>query len=235
MDTRRKIDAVIFDMDGLMLDTERLARVAWNRAMADWGYTIPDEVYQQLIGRTIPDVGSILRDKVAADLPFGEISERKQQYADQEIAQHGVAVKPGVFELLEWLERTRRNKAVASSTFRERVMQKLNRAGLAHRFDAIVCGDEIRRGKPAPDIYLAAAHKLSVRADRCVGLEDSEPGIRAAQAAGMMALMVPDQISPSPEIVQMARESGSRVRVFPSLLEVKQFLEQVFLEQAIDS
>lgn len=224
MSIPKRIHAVIFDMDGLMLDTERLARIAWDRAMADWGYTIPDEVYHQLIGRTVPDVGRILRDKVAAELPFEEIAQRKQEYLDREIAQHGIPVKPGLFQLLDWLDRVHLKKAVASSTFRELAMQKLRHAGLQDRFDTIVGGDEIRQGKPAPDIFLAAARRLDTPADRCVVLEDSEPGVQAANAAGMISVMVPDGRPPSSEAAARA------YRVLPSLAEV-----QVLLEQAIDS
>ncbi len=216
----KRIGAVIFDMDGLMLDTERLARVAWDRALADWGFTIPDEVYYQLIGRTTSDVGTILRARLSEGLPFEEIAQHKQEYLDQEIAQQGIPIKPALFELLDWLDRVHLNKAVASSTFREPALEKLRRVGLQDRFDAIIGGDEIRRGKPAPDIFLAAARKLGAPADRCVVLEDSEPGILAATAAGMISVMVPDTRPPSAEVAAQA------YRVFPSLIEVKEFLEQ---------
>lgn len=215
-----KIGAVIFDMDGLMLDTERLARSAWDRAMADWGHTIPDEVYYRLIGRSIADTGEILRQALAADLPFEEIALRKRQYVDQEIARHGIPVKPGLLELLGWVDQAGLKKATATSTFREVALQKLRLARLQDRFDAIVCGDDVRRGKPAPDIFLATAHKLATPANQCVVLEDSEPGIEAAQAAGMIPLMVPDIKPPSKEAAALA------YRVFPSLLEVKTFLAQ---------
>lgn len=215
-----KIGAVIFDMDGLMLDTERLARIAWDRAMADWGHTIPDEVYYRLIGRSVADVGEILRQALAADLPFEEIALRKRQYIDQEIAEHGIPVKPGLYELLDWADQVGLKKATATSTFREVALQKLRLVGLQDRFDAIVCGDDIRRGKPAPDIFLAAASKLDTPASECVVLEDSEPGIEAAQAAGMIPLMVPDIKPPSEEAAARA------YRVFPSLVQVKTFLAQ---------
>ncbi len=220
----RQMGAVIFDMDGLMLDTERLARIAWDRALADWGYTIPDEIYFQLIGRTTSDVDTILRANLAAGLPFQEVAKRKQEYLDEEIARQGIPIKPGLMQLLDWLDQVHLKKAVASSTFRELALEKLRRAGLRDRFDAIVGGDEIRQGKPAPDIFLAAAHKLGAPADRCVVLEDSEPGIQAANAAGMISIMVPD-IKPA-----SAEAAAQAYRIFPSLIEVR-----AFLEQSIDS
>ncbi len=219
-----EIAAVIFDMDGLMLDTERLARIAWDRAMADWGFAIPDEVYYELIGRTISDVGMILRAKLASELPFQEIAQRKQEYLDEEMAQQGIPVKPGLFELLDWLDLAHLEKAVASSTFRGSALQKLRRAGLQDRFRVLVGGDEIQSGKPAPDIFLAAARRLGAPPNRCVVLEDSEPGIQAANSAGMISIMVPDGKPPSSKAAELAH------RVFPSLVEVR-----VFLEQATDS
>jgi HAD superfamily hydrolase (TIGR01509 family) len=215
-----KIGAVVFDMDGLMLDTERLARIAWDQAMAEWGHTIPDEVYFRLIGRSVADVGEILRQALAADLPFEEIARRKRQYVDREIAEHGIPVKPGLHELLDWVDQAGLKKATATSTFREVALQKLRLVGLQDRFDAIVCGDDIQRGKPAPDIFLAAARKLAIPAGECVVLEDSEPGIEAAQSAGMVPLMVPDIKPPSEEATARA------YRVFSSLGQVKTFLAQ---------
>ncbi len=216
-----KISAVILDMDGLMLDTERLARIAWDRAMADWGRSIPDEVYYRLIGRSVRDVGALLREALTADLPFEEIAERKRQYIDEAIARHGIPVKPGVFELLDWTEQVGLKKATATSTFREVAMHKLALTGLENRFDAIVCGDDVRRGKPAPDIFLAAASELGAPASECVVLEDSEPGIEAAQTAGMVALLVPDLKPPS------ERAAARAARVFPSLLEARAYLAEL--------
>jgi HAD superfamily hydrolase (TIGR01509 family) len=216
---RQRLTAVIFDMDGLMLDTERMARVAWNRAMKDWGLTIPDPIYQKLIGRTLLDVKHILLQEVDGSLPFDKIADRKDKYLEEEVALNGISVKPGLYELVEWLESRGVPRAVASSTFREKVIKKLQLARLAERFDVIVSGDETQNGKPAPDIFLAAADKLGVAAVRCVVLEDSEPGIQAAHAAGMTAVLVPDQQSISDRAAKLAEQ------VLPSLHEVKVYLQ----------
>jgi HAD superfamily hydrolase (TIGR01509 family) len=213
--------AVIFDMDGLMLDTERLARVAWNRAMADWGQVIPDHVYVQLIGRTVRDVETILGEEMVLKAPFKEVLERKTRYLEEETAREGIPLKPGLIELLDAVDRLRLAKAVASSTFRQAVLWKLSLAGLVNRFEVIVCGDDIRNGKPAPDIFLIAAERLQVPAERCIVLEDSEPGIQAAHRAGMIGLLVPEQGLPSTAMAGIAQG------VYPSLVEVKEFLERL--------
>jgi HAD superfamily hydrolase (TIGR01509 family) len=114
-----------------------------------------------------------------------------------------LAVKPGVHELLGWLEANAIKRAVATSTRRERAVSKLERTALLPRFHQIVGGDEVARGKPAPDIYVEAARRLSANAASCLVLEDSEPGVRAAFAAGMLPIMVPDLHPPSADLAAL--------------------------------
>jgi HAD superfamily hydrolase (TIGR01509 family) len=206
------------DMDGLMLDTERLARIAWQRAATEWGYTLLDEVYLQIVGRTVPDAERILCATLGVGFPFREVRALTQRYLEEQIAESGVPLKPGLLELLDYLEEYAIPKAVASSTERTFVLGKLAAAGLRARFDAVVCGDDVENGKPAPDIFLEAARRLGVPAEECLVLEDSDAGIEAAHAAGMVAVMVPDLKSPSPTAASHA------YRVFSSLDEVKALL-----------
>ncbi len=213
------LEAIIFDMDGLMLDTERVARSAWQRAMADWGCTISDDIYLQIVGRDAQDTVAILQGVYGADFPVRAVRQRKQQYLEEHIARHGVPMKPGLMELLDLADALPLRKAVASSTERALVTRKLTLAGLADRFDAVICGDEVENGKPAPDIFLAAASRLGVPPERCLALEDSEPGIRAACAAGMTPIMVPDLKPPADEVAALA------YTVLPSLHHVRAFLE----------
>ena len=190
------IRAVIFDMDGLMLDTERMAQLAWQRAGAEFGFTLPDELYLQAVGRTAVATEILFRQGLGSEFPFADIYARKQHYLYTAIENEGIPTKAGLLELLELLERQGLPKAVATSTARALALRKLAAAGLLHRFSIIVCGDEVPNGKPAPDIFLAAAQKLGVAPANCLVLEDSLAGIRAAHAAGMRAIMIPDLIQP---------------------------------------
>ena len=208
-----QFSAIIFDMDGLMLDTERLARRAWRQAGAEWGYAIPDEVYLLAVGRTKPDTEKLFRDALGPDFPFQEMYEHKQAYM-QAATEDGIPIKPGLFDLLARIDALGLAKTVATSTARPMAIQKLTLSGLIERFDFIVCGDEVANGKPAPDIYLAAALGLKASPTECLVLEDSEAGIRAAYAAGMTPVMIPDLKQPSPETRALA------YRVLPSLAEV---------------
>ncbi len=218
--------AVIFDMDGLMLDTEALAREAWFATMQRWGYALSDEVYLRVLGTTGARTRDIFREAFGPDIPIEAMYDHKQRYVDEAIASGRIAVKPGLDELLDWLEARSIPKAVASSTVRALVLKKLGLVGLVGRFDVIVGGDEVAHGKPAPDIFLEAARRLNARPADCVVLEDSENGVRAAHAAGMRVIMVPDLKPPDDEVQALAH------RVVPSLREAAQGLRELLVGRA---
>lgn len=184
--------AVLFDMDGLMFDTETLAFRAWSRALAEHGLEMRASDYSRLIGRNMADARLILLDAYGPDTPVDALDAARFRYSSAEVAERGVPLKPGLMALLDALDALGIPRAMATSTGRERATALLERAGLAGRFHAIVCGDDITRGKPAPDIFLVAARRLDAAATSCLVLEDSEPGVRAAHAARMKAVLVPD-------------------------------------------
>jgi len=210
----RRPAAVIFDMDGLMLDTEPLAARAWGEAAAALGVDFDMTLAQAMIGRNFADCATMLRARYAAPYPFDALLGSWHTAYDAIVAREGLVLKPGLRELLEWLEAHAIPRAVATSTRRDRARIKLEHTGLLPRFQGLVGGDEVARGKPAPDIYLEAARRIGIDVATCVALEDSEPGIRAALAAGMTAIMVPDLHPPSPELEALD------VEVLPSLREV---------------
>lgn len=219
-----KIKAVIFDMDGLMLDTERLSRATWQKAMQDWGYILNDDVYLTVVGRSATSTYKVFREAYGQDLPLDDIFKRRQVYHDEITSRDGIALQPGLAELLDWLDTTTWVRAVASSSRREVVLKRLGIAGLTERFATIVGGDEVAEGKPSPDIFLLAAQRLGVAPEQCVVLEDSDAGILAAHRAGMFSLMVPDMKPPSEESLQTA---GG---VFKTLHEAKAILETVWAQ-----
>jgi HAD superfamily hydrolase (TIGR01509 family) len=203
--------AVIFDMDGLMFDTERIARQGWQQAMLEQGYRMNDELYEQLVGRTIPDVRTILLGSFGSQFPLDQIYTRRQAYYQDYLLKNGVPIKPGLTRLLQLLKRHRIPLAVASSTPRAFGLKKLALAGLEDNFKASIFGDEVESGKPSPQIFLGAADRLKIPPQRCIVLEDSEAGIQAAHRAGMLPIMIPDAKYPSPDIQTLA------YRVLPSL------------------
>ena len=196
--------AVIFDVDGLMLDTERLAKPAWTKALADFGYAISDEFYLQLVGRSVKDVSRMLKEELGEDLQLDEILEHRYQIGFDQIDRGEVRVKFGLYDVLDFLDMNSIPKAVASSSSRLWTDKKFAATGLDRRFDVIVCGDEVAEAKPAPDVFLEAARRMGVPARECIVLEDSEPGVMAAYAAGMAAVMVPDIKLPSVKVAAQA-------------------------------
>ena len=175
--------AVIFDLGGLILDTERPSFIAWRRVLADRGYLLSEDQYFQILGHTIEDAEIIFHNAFGPNLPFNEILVQKQIYLDKYTAAHGIAIKPGLFEVLDVLEKLSKRIALASSSGIELVEQRLIDAGVEGRFKTIVTGNDVRNGKPSPDIFLLAAKKIDIAPNLCIVLEDSEAGIQAAHSA----------------------------------------------------
>ena len=206
------VSAVIFDMDGLMFDTERLARDAWRRAMAEHGYALDDEVYLTAVGRTVDGACGVFVDAFGPGLPIADIEAAKARYL-RDLLEPGPPLKPGLLTLLDGLEALRLPLAVASATARAEIERRLAGVGLLRRFGAVVGGDEVAHGKPAPDLFLLAADRLGARPGGCLVFEDSEAGVHAAVAAGMAVVVVPDLVEPSSSVRALAEA------VLPSLAE----------------
>jgi HAD superfamily hydrolase (TIGR01509 family) len=200
----RRPRAVIFDMDGLMLDTERLALLAWQEASVTLGLEFDPRVAQRMIGRNNADSRSLILAHHGDDFPIDSLMAAAGDAYEAIVAREGIALKQGLTDLLDWLDRERIAKAVATSTRRSRALAKLQTTGLLPRFGTLVGGDEIARGKPAPDIFLVAAARLDLDVGACVVLEDSEPGVRAALAAGIAPIMVPDLHPPSSDLLALS-------------------------------
>jgi len=180
----RRPHAVIFDMDGLMLDTERLAPRAWSDAATAVGVDFDLALIVPMVGRNFRDCATLIVDRHGPDFPTADLMRAWHVAYDAIVEREGIALKPGLLALLDWLEAEGIPKAVATSTRRDRAQAKLAQTALLPRFVALIGGDEVANGKPAPDIFLAAAERLGEDAAGCLVLEDSEPGVRAALAAG---------------------------------------------------
>ncbi len=215
-----KIDAALFDMDGLMFDTQRLWDKAWKQAGQACGVTMGEKQIAPLRGRSMSDCRIAFEKNVGP----GEVFDRCQQLADRlvrEWMEGDVPMKPGLVPLLEYLKRTGRSIAVVSSTEHRLVQALLERAGIRSFFSAVVCGDMVQHSKPAPDIYLLGAQKVAVPPAHCMVLEDSENGARAGIAAGCPTVIVPD-IAP---VAQQVKASAWAVA--DSLSDVIELMENI--------
>ncbi|NLU09884.1 MAG: HAD family phosphatase [Tepidanaerobacter acetatoxydans] len=215
-----KLSLVIFDMDGLMFDTERLTVWAWERAGKDFGYEITPDITIGATGLDARDTVTYFKKCLGENFPYFEIRKAKSAYFDKYIKENGLPVKEGLYELIDFLEKASIPKAVATSTYRKKAEECLSFANVKDRFDLIVCGDDVSRGKPEPDIFLKAAEGLNCLPNECIVLEDSENGLKAALRAKMYPICVPDLKTPSKEVRRLI------FKEFSSLLEVKDFLEK---------
>ena len=195
--------AVIFDMDGVLFDTETIALRCWGESAKTLGLDGWRELYPQCIGITQPKTKALWVEHWGEENAAAFGQEILAVY-DREYAGRPVPQKPGAAEIIEALSRRGIPIAVASSTPEARVRQHLTEAGFLPRFDAVIGGDRLQRSKPAPDIFLLAAEALGAEPERCFVIEDSFNGIRAAHAAQMRPIMVPDMLPPTEEIAAMA-------------------------------
>lgn len=192
--------AVIFDMDGLLLDSERVALACFAEAARALGAPWSEAMGLSLVGLNARDSDRLIARAFGEDFPLQQLREGFGERYDEKVRSGAIPLKPWVRELLDYLEAARIPRAVATSTHRTRAEAKLARTLLLPRFDALACGDEVVRGKPAPDIFELAASRLGVEPRDCLALEDSNAGIRAAVSASMQAVMVPDLLQPDADI-----------------------------------
>ncbi len=195
--------AVIFDMDGLLLDSERVALDSFARAAAELHLPWRREVGLSMVGLNSRESDRRVQLAFGGDYPVDLLRERFGLLYGAAIERGEIPVKPFAHELLQGLQERRIPRAVATSTQRDRAVAKLTRAGLLPYFTALACGDEVARSKPAPDIFLLAAERLGAGPAQCLVLEDSNAGVRGAVAAGMHAVMVPDLLEPDEEVLRL--------------------------------
>ncbi|MCZ6871986.1 MAG: HAD family phosphatase [bacterium] len=213
--------AVIFDMDGLLLDTESIAYKAWMQAAQKWGIELPDALYFQVIGLNLHDTEGIFKAHFGDSFPFHEVRQLRLNFGQELITEHGLSPRPGAVELLVMLNAYKVPKAVATSTAKDEAWRRLHLAELSQYFDILCGGDEVERGKPAPDLFLLAAQRMGIQPADCLVLEDSEYGVQAAREAGMTPLLIPDIKPPSDHGKSIAHD------IFTSLHEVRQAMMSV--------
>ncbi|WP_448135205.1 HAD family hydrolase [Stenotrophomonas rhizophila] len=198
-------DAVIFDMDGLMIDSERVSIACWTQAAHELALPLANDFWLRFVGLGDRDCERLLLQHIDAGQVAALFARCHDLYEAR--TQEGLPLRPGILDLLQLLHDHGIARAVATSTRQPRASRKLAAAGLLPFFEVVVTSSDVAHPKPAPDIYLLAAQKLGKDPARCLALEDSPAGIRAAVGAGMTAIQVPDLVYPDDDL----RALGHRI------------------------
>ncbi|MGC9493864.1 HAD family hydrolase [Vibrio genomosp. F10] len=199
-----KFEAAIFDMDGLLLDTERVCMSIFKEACRAQNVPFWEEVYLSIIGRNSAGIEAVIREGYGPDLDYPALHVEWRDRYNAVVKHQAIPVKDGVVELLTWLKANNVPTAVATSTQKEVAEIKLRLAGLDHFFDNLTTGCEVQHGKPHPEIYLLAAERLHVDPKHCLAFEDSNNGVRAAIAADMLTYQIPDLVQPCQEVLALS-------------------------------
>lgn len=192
----RPIRGVLFDMDGLVLDSEILFTRFWREAAVSLGYpmTVEQSYGMRSLGKKLGQ--PYLESLFGPGIDYTTVREKRIELMGAYVAEHGIAPKPGIYELLDYLEEAEIPAAIASSSPLEAIEKHLSAVSLLHRFQKVCSAHSIPNGKPAPDIYLLAAAELGLKPEECLALEDSPTGILAGYRAGCLPVMIPDLDQP---------------------------------------
>lgn len=196
---QKNIRGVLFDMDGLVLDTEKLYTRFWMESARDLGYPM---TFQQALGMRSLNRNAgqeKLTEYFGEGISYNAVRNHRIELMDAHIEKYGIEVKPGIFELMDCLQASGIASAITSSSPMENIQRHLSAHNLLHRFDKLCSGYHVPNGKPAPDIYLYGAASLDLKPEECLALEDSPTGILSAYRAGCLSVMIPDQDQPDRE------------------------------------
>lgn len=213
------LKGAIFDMDGLMIDTEKLYLLYWKQAAADFGYTMKDSHVFAIRSLARKFSNPLLKNFFGEDFPVEKVRDRRTELINAHVETHGIVTKKGLYNILGFLKENGLKIAVATATPRERTMMYLEKINVLNSIDAIVCGDMVTTGKPDPEIYLTAAKQLQLAPCECAAFEDSPNGIKSAYSAGCQPVMIPDMTPPDEELMPML--SG----VYDNLEEAVQYFK----------
>lgn len=216
----KKIKAVIFDMDGVIFDTERTYLQIWTIIFNKYGYNLDKNIYISLMGTGKDNVMKVFKEIYGKDLPIIKMHKEKDEMLMNTISKGLVPMKEGAMEILIFLKENNFKTALATSARRDRLNIQIKIFDIEKMFDAIVCGDDVIHGKPNPEIFLKAAEKIFVNPEECIVIEDSLAGIKAAYNGKMTGFHVQDLKISDNEIMKYCYKN------FNSLNEIKNFIQE---------
>ncbi len=212
------IRTIIFDMDGTLIDTEKYFEIFWPRAAAEFGFAMSREQAHDLRSLGRPFAPEVLREWFGETFDYMAVRERRRELMEAHLAEVGLELKEGAIEALQWLRENDYRIALATATPGDRARRQLAEVGILEFFDEVVSAAEVKRGKPAPDVYLYVCEKLGSSPLDCLAVEDAPNGVLSASAAGIPVVMVPDRTQPDVVLSQKLFACISSLKELPGLL-----------------
>lgn len=213
-----KVELVIFDMDGLIFDTERLSYLSCVEAAKNFGINFDMNIFYKLLGTNYDSCRNTLIKQYGDKIDVDEYMKEKRKI-NLSLIKDGAKKKPGLDEILVYLTNKNIKKAVATSSNREIALELLEKADVLHYFDYVLCGDEVRKSKPNPEIFLNVTKKLEVNPRNCIVLEDSEAGVIAASRGKIRVIMIPDVKEPEKEIEELVYKKLGNLKEVIDVIE----------------
>lgn len=220
----KNLECVIFDMDGVIFDTEKYYLNIWVEVFKKRGINLDKNIYISLMGTGRANVMKVYKENYGENLPMEEMYKEKDEMLLNAIREGRVPIKDGAEEILSFLKENNIKTALATSSRRERLNLQISMYDIFKKFDAIVCGEDIVSGKPAPEIFLKAAEKVHVKPENCIVVEDSLAGIKGAYAGKMCPIHVKDLRRADSEILKYAHNN------FENLNEIQNYISENYIK-----